>query len=129
MPGRGRDGERHVHSVQRGAVVPAAAARANCVLFVPTTGVPGPDVELRPGADRRILMRRLIWLAAPAAGLLATALAVPSSGATSNDRTAPYGPLGVTTTGMGPGPSYGEPSFAWAPDGRHGIICTPGDDG
>jgi hypothetical protein len=29
---------------------------------------------------------------------------------------------------MGTGPSYGEPSFSWAPDGRHGIICTPGSD-
>ena len=77
-------------------------------------------------------MRRFIWLATPAAALLFTALALPSSGATSNDRTAAFGPLGVTTVGMGTGPSYGEPSFAWAPDGKHAIICTPGgnkDDG
>ncbi len=73
-------------------------------------------------------MRRFIWLATPAAALLFTALALPSSGATSTDRTAPFGPLGITTVGMGTGPSYGEPSFSWAPDGRHGIICTPGDD-
>ena len=73
-------------------------------------------------------MRRFIWLATPAAALLFTALALPSSGATSTDRTAAFGPLGVTTVGMGTGPSYGEPSFAWAPDGRHAIICTPGDN-
>ena len=71
-------------------------------------------------------MRRFVWLALPAAGTLFTALALPSSGATSADRTAPHGPLGVTTVGMGTGPSYGEPSFSWAPDGRHAIICTPG---
>jgi hypothetical protein len=73
-------------------------------------------------------MRRSVWLAGSAAVVLAAALAVPSSGATSRDRTPAYGPLGVTTVGMGTGPSYGEPSFTWAPDGRHGIICTPGDD-
>src|SRR6059058_5915323 len=73
-------------------------------------------------------MRRSVWLAGSAAGVLAAALAIPSSGATGGDRTPAYGPLGVTTTGMGTGPSYGEPSFTWAPDGRHGIICTPGND-
>lgn len=73
-------------------------------------------------------MRRFAWLATPALGVLVAALAVPSSGAVTSDRTGAHGPLGVTTIGMGPGPSYGEPSFAWAPDGRHGIICTPGDD-
>src|SRR4051812_29412419 len=71
-------------------------------------------------------MRRFAWLAGSAAGVLAAALAIPSSGATSGDRTPAYGPLGITTVGMGTGPSYGEPSFSWAPDGRHGIICTPG---
>src|SRR3954451_2237684 len=73
-------------------------------------------------------MRRFLWLATPAAGIVLAAVALPSSGAVTHDRTGPYGPLGFTTVGMGTGPSYGEPSFAWAPDGRHGIICTPGDD-
>src|SRR4051794_28356530 len=73
-------------------------------------------------------MRRSVWLAGSAAGVLAAALAIPSSGATRGDRTPAFGPLGVTTVGMGTGPSYGEPSFSWAPDGRHGIICTPGSD-
>src|SRR3954454_5974882 len=73
-------------------------------------------------------MRRFLWLVTPAAGIVLAAVALPSSGAVTRDRTGPYGPLGFTTVGMGTGPSYGEPSFAWAPDGRHGIICTPGDD-
>lgn len=73
-------------------------------------------------------MRRSVWLAGSAAGVLAAALAIPSSGATSHDRTAAFGKLGMTTIGMGTGPSYGEPSFSWAPDGKHGIICTPGSD-
>jgi hypothetical protein len=73
-------------------------------------------------------MRRSIWLASTAAGLTAAAFALPSSGAVSHDRTGRHGPLGFTTVGMGTGPSYGEPSFAWAKDGRHGIICTPGDN-
>src|SRR3954468_7126987 len=73
-------------------------------------------------------MRRSVWLAGSTAGVLAAALAIPSSGATGGDRTPAYGRLGITTTGMGTGPSYGEPSFSWAPDGRHGIICTPGSD-
>ena len=73
-------------------------------------------------------MRRLLWVAAPAAALVVSALVVPSSGSVGADRTAPFGRLGITTVGMGTGPSYGEPSFSWAPDGRHGIICTPGDD-
>jgi hypothetical protein len=74
-------------------------------------------------------MRRtklLVATAAVAAGV--TALATPSSGAPA-DRTGPHGPLGVRTVGMGSGPQYGEPSFAWAPDGRHAIICTPGSAG
>jgi hypothetical protein len=73
-------------------------------------------------------MRRLVWLAGSAAGIALAAAAIPSSGATTGDRTAPYGPLGITTVGMGTGPSYGEPSFTWAKDGKHGIICTPGSD-
>jgi hypothetical protein len=71
-------------------------------------------------------MRRLVWAAGTAAALVATAAALPSSGAVRHDRTKPFGALGFTTVGMGTGPSYGEPSFTWAPDGRHGIICTPG---
>ncbi|MDQ1705705.1 MAG: hypothetical protein QOF18_2071 [Frankiaceae bacterium] len=73
-------------------------------------------------------MRRSIWLTTTAAGLTAAAFALPSSGAVSHDRTGPHGPLGFTTVGMGTGPSYGEPSFTWAKDGRHGIICTPGSN-
>ncbi|HEU5033136.1 MAG TPA: hypothetical protein VFT62_00095 [Mycobacteriales bacterium] len=73
-------------------------------------------------------MRRFLWLALPSAAAVAAAFALPSSGAVTHDRTSAFGPLGVTTTGLGTGPSYGEPSFAWAPDGRHGIICTPGND-
>ena len=73
-------------------------------------------------------MRRLLWLALPAAGLIFTMTAAPSSGAVGGDRTPPTGPFGISTVGLGVGPSYGEPSFAWAPDGRHGIICTPGDN-
>jgi hypothetical protein len=53
------------------------------------------------------------------------AAALPSSGAP-KDATKPYGPFGFTTVGMGHGPSYGEPSMIWAPDGKHGVICTPG---
>jgi hypothetical protein len=74
------------------------------------------------------LTRRLLWLSLPAAGIALAAAALPSVGATTHDRTTPYGPLGFTTVGMGTGPSYGEPSFTWAKDGRHGIICTPGGD-
>ena len=73
-------------------------------------------------------MRRFLWLALPASGLLMAAAAMPSSGAVNHDRTAAYGPLKFTTVGMGSGPSYGEPSFTWAKDGRHGIICTPGSN-
>jgi hypothetical protein len=69
-----------------------------------------------------------MWFAVPAAGLIFTVMAAPSNGAVTGDRTARLGPLGIKTTGMGPGPQYGEPSFTWAPDGRHGIICTPGSD-
>jgi hypothetical protein len=74
-------------------------------------------------------MRRIAWAAVPSAALLIGAAALPSSGAVSHDRTKAFGPLGFTTVGMGSGPSYGEPSFTWAPDGKHGIICTPGGNG
>ena len=72
------------------------------------------------------MRRSLLWLAPSAAVLVTAAMALPSSGAVKSDRTSAYGPLGITTVGMGTGPQYGEPSFTWAPDGRHGIICTPG---
>ena len=74
-------------------------------------------------------MRRYAWLAVTAAGAAVAATAIPSSGASPHDFTRAYGPLGFTTVGMGPGPQYGEPSLSWAPDGRHAVICTPGDDG
>lgn len=79
-------------------------------------------------------MRRRILLSTAAAGLALAAIAVPSSGATTTratttaDRTAPHGRLAVKTVGLGATSSYGEPSFAWAPDGKHGIICTPGSN-
>lgn len=73
-------------------------------------------------------MRRGARLALAAAGAAVATAAIPSSGSTPHDYTRPYGPLGFTTLGMGPGPQYGEPSLTWAPDGRHGIICTPGSD-
>lgn len=73
-------------------------------------------------------MRRLVWIALPVAGLTAAAMAMPSAAGVSGDRTAPYGPFGFTTVGMGHGPQYGEPSMIWAPDGKHGVICTPGSD-
>jgi hypothetical protein len=69
--------------------------------------------------------RTTTLLTTAAAGLAVAAVAIPSSGAPA-DRTRPYGPLGIKTVGMGTGPQYGEPSFAWAPDGRHAVICTPG---
>src|SRR3954463_13237641 len=73
------------------------------------------------------MRRHLAWLALPGLALGATALATPSGAAA--DRTAPYGPFGFTTTGLGTGPSYGEPSLAIAPDGTHYAVSTPGDDG
>ena len=68
-------------------------------------------------------MRRYPIAIVFAAGLAVTLAAVPSSGASRGS-----GPLGFTTVAMSPGPSYGEPSLSWAPDGRHAIICTPGGD-
>ena len=73
------------------------------------------------------MRRRLIWVALPALGLGITALATPSGAAA--DRTDPYGQFGFTTVGLGTGPSYGEPSLAIAPDGKHYAVSTPGDDG
>src|SRR4051812_27518273 len=73
------------------------------------------------------MRRRLVWLAVPGLALGATALATPSGAAA--DRTPAYGPFGFTTVGLGTGPSYGEPSLAIAPDGKHYAVSTPGDDG
>jgi hypothetical protein len=75
------------------------------------------------------MRRRLIWVALPALGLGVTALAAPSGAAPAADRTDPRGPFGFTTVGLGTGPSYGEPSLAMAPDGKHYAVSTPGDDG
>src|SRR3954470_23878542 len=74
------------------------------------------------------MQRRLAWLGLTGLALGCTALAVPSGAATA-DRTAAYGDFGFTTAGLGTGPSYGEPSLAMAPDGRHYAVSTPGDDG
>jgi len=69
-------------------------------------------------------MRRYAPLIVTLAGLTVAFSTVPSSGAARG-----YGRLGFTTVGMAAGPSYGEPSLTWAPDGRHAIMCTPGSDG
>jgi hypothetical protein len=58
---------------------------------------------------------------------LATGLA-PSAHAASGDTTGAYGPFGFTTVGLGNDGSYGEPSLAYAPDGRHVVISVPGSD-
>jgi hypothetical protein len=74
------------------------------------------------------MRRSYVWMSMPVVAAVAAAMAFPSSGAVSGDRTAPYGPFGFATVGMGHNPSYGEPSMIWAPDGKHGVICTPGSD-
>src|SRR4051794_36162827 len=71
--------------------------------------------------------RRLVWLALAGFAIVGAALGSPSGAAAA--RTAPHGPFGFTTVGLGTGPSYGEPSLAIAPDGRHYAVSTPGDDG
>jgi hypothetical protein len=76
----------------------------------------------------KITPRRTVWALAPISALAIGAAALPSGAAALADRTSAYGPLGITTVGMKVGPSYGEPSFAWAKDGKHGIICTPGSN-
>src|SRR3954447_19232231 len=86
-----------------------------------------PNVRLGGTGGSHPMRRRLAWLALPGLALGATALATPSGAAA--DRTAPYGQFGFTTVGLGTGPSYGEPSLAIAPDGRHYAVSTPGDDG
>jgi hypothetical protein len=70
--------------------------------------------------------RRAAWLALPTVGVVVAALAAPA--AATRDVTGPYGHFGFITQGLGRNPSYGEPSMVWAPDGRHGVICTPGSD-
>lgn len=59
---------------------------------------------------------------------LGTAFAPFPAGA-ATDPTGPYGPFGFTTQGLGATSSYGEPSLAIAPDGRHVAISTPGGGG
>jgi hypothetical protein len=73
-------------------------------------------------------------LRAVAVGLAAAPLVLMTSVATAaigDDNTAPYGQFGMTTLGLkqyGTG-SYGEPTFAVAPDGRHLLASTPGCGG
>jgi hypothetical protein len=71
--------------------------------------------------------RHIAWFALPLVALGSAALAAPKAAV--EDRTAPYGPFGFTTVGLGTGPSYGEPSLAMAPDGKHVVVSTPGSDG
>ena len=74
------------------------------------------------------MRRSYVWMSVPVVAVVAAAMALPSSGSVHGDATAAYGPFGFTTKGMGNGASYGEPSMIWAPDGKHGVICTPGSD-
>src|SRR3954447_20219593 len=74
------------------------------------------------------MRRRVVWMSLPVAAMSFAAMAVPSSGAPA-DKTPAYGPFGFTTVGLGPGPNYGEPSLAIAPDGTHYAVSTPGSDG
>jgi hypothetical protein len=71
--------------------------------------------------------RHPVWLILPVIAFGSAALAAPHGG--QQDRTDPMGPFGFTTLGLGTGPSYGEPSLAFAPDGKHVAVSTPGDDG
>ena len=73
------------------------------------------------------MKRHIVWLVLPVVALGSAALAAPK--APVKDFTGPYGPFGFTTMGLGTGPSYGEPSLAFAPDGKHVVVSTPGDDG
>ena len=64
-------------------------------------------------------------------GALAALAAVAALGAplgAAADPT-PFGPFGFTTAGLGPTDSYGEPSIAIAPDGKHELVSTPGGGG
>ena len=69
------------------------------------------------------MRRRLLWLSVPTVAVITAALAVPSGAAT--DTTGPTGPFGITTTGLGAGTAYGEPSLAMAADGKHYAVSTP----
>jgi hypothetical protein len=67
--------------------------------------------------------------ALPLVFLLPGASAAPIAGPA--DKTAPYGPFGFTTQGLGKSAGgdfngYGEPSLAMAPDGHHYVSSTPG---
>jgi hypothetical protein len=57
---------------------------------------------------------------------LGAGVAGAAAGTDSTDAT---GPFGITTTGLGTTGSYGEPSFAAAPDGDHLLVSTPGCGG
>jgi hypothetical protein len=71
--------------------------------------------------------RHALLLVVPLVALGSAALAAPN--APVKDYTGPHGPFGFTTLGLGPGPAYGEPSLAIAPDGKHVAVSTPGSDG
>src|SRR4051812_12775087 len=83
------------------------------------------------------MRRRKIALAAATAVAIALPFAFLSPQASAQslagplDHTAPYGPFGFTTQGLGKDVhgkfgSYGEPSLAIAPDGHHIVSSTPG---
>ena len=78
-------------------------------------------------------MRRTSLLAVAVAGTL-LAWGAGAAGA-SDDTTSATGSFGFATTGLtdssigGTRPSYGEPSFAAAPDGQHLLVSTPGCGG
>lgn len=80
----------------------------------------------------RVRHKRL--LAVAATGVVLAAVGAGSAGA-GGDTTDATGPFGITTTGLTSAnigtkaPSYGEPSFAAAPDGQHLLISTPGCGG
>lgn len=73
-------------------------------------------------------MPRTPLLALAAAVSALVALGAGSAGA-ADDTTPATGAFGFTTTGLGNTSSYGEPSFAAAPDGRHLLASTPGCGG
>jgi len=67
-------------------------------------------------------------LAVASLGAIVAAWGAGAAGA-ATDQTDASGPFGLTTTGLGKTGSYGEPSFAAAPDGNHLLISTPGCGG
>jgi hypothetical protein len=71
---------------------------------------------------------RLAGIAVVALGAFGLAPVVPGSAAPA-DVTPPYGPFQFSTQGLGKTDSYGEPSLAIAPDGRHVLVSTPGNGG